>query len=44
VMVNRRFLPRVLRPALWREIGVLGCSAFYAYFAFYAIRAFFRNF
>jgi len=21
---------------------VLGCSAFYAYFAFYAIRAFFR--
>jgi len=44
VMVNRRFLPRVLRPALWREIAVLGCSAFYAYFAFYAIRAFFRNF
>jgi hypothetical protein len=43
VMVNRRFLPRVLRPALWREIGVLGCSAFYAYFAFYAIRAFFRS-
>jgi hypothetical protein len=42
VMVNRRFLPRALKPALWREIGVLGCSAFYAYFAFYAIRAFFR--
>ena len=42
VMVNRRFLPRVLRPSLWREIGVLGCSAFYAYFAFYAIRAFVR--
>ena len=39
VWVNRRFLPRALRPALWREIGVLGCSAFYAYFAFYAIRA-----
>src|SRR6185436_15292153 len=44
VMVNRRFLPRAVRPALWREIGVLGCSAFYAYFAFYAIRAFFRSF
>jgi hypothetical protein len=43
VWVNRRFLPRALRPALWREIGVLGCSAFYAYFAFYAIRAFFRS-
>jgi hypothetical protein len=43
VRVNRRFLPRALRPALWREGGVLLCSAFYAYFAFYAIRAFFRS-
>ncbi|PYQ39597.1 MAG: hypothetical protein DMF77_20985 [Acidobacteria bacterium] len=43
VRVNRRFLPPALRPALWREIGVLGCSAFYAYFAFYAIRAFFQT-
>jgi len=43
VRVNRRFLPRALRPALWREGGVLLCSAFYAYFAFYAIRAFFQT-
>jgi len=38
VMVNRRFLPRAVRPAPWREAGVLLCSAFYAFFAFFAIR------
>ena len=31
-LVNRRFLPKVLRPPLWREAGLLLCSAFYAFF------------
>jgi hypothetical protein len=43
VIVNRRFLPRAVRPPLWREAGVLLCSAFYAYFAFFAIRAVLRS-
>jgi len=34
-LVNRRFLPRVLRAPLWREIGLLACSAFYAFFAYF---------
>jgi hypothetical protein len=38
VIVNRKFLPRAVRPALWREAGVLLCSAFYAFFAFFVIR------
>ena len=37
-LVNRRFLPRELRPALWREIALLLCSAFYAFFSFFVIR------
>jgi hypothetical protein len=36
--VNRRFLPRELRPPLWREIALLLCSAFYAFFAIFVIR------
>jgi hypothetical protein len=31
--VNRRFLPRTLRPPLWREVLLIGCSAFYGFFA-----------
>jgi hypothetical protein len=37
-LVNRRFLPRAVRPALWRELGLLACSAFYAFFAFFVVR------
>ncbi len=37
-LVNRRFLPRVLRPAPWREAGLLVCSAFYAFFAWFGLR------
>ncbi len=37
-LVNRRFLPPALRPPLWREIGLLLCSAFYAFFAYFVIR------
>jgi len=38
-LVNRRFLPPAVRPALWREAGLLACSAFYAFFAFYVVRS-----
>jgi hypothetical protein len=38
LIVNRRFLPRALRPPLWRELSLVVCSAFYAFFAFFAIR------
>ena len=27
-LVNRRFLPKAVRPPLWREIGLLTCSGF----------------
>lgn len=27
--VNRRFLPKALRPVWWREVGLLGCGLFY---------------
>ena len=37
-LVNRRFLPQGVRPPLWREIGLLTCSAFYAFFAYFVIR------
>jgi len=37
-MVNRRFLPRALRPAPWREAALLACSAFYAYFSWFGIQ------
>jgi hypothetical protein len=36
--VNRRFLPRELRPALWKEILLLSCAAFYAVFSFFVLR------
>jgi hypothetical protein len=37
-LVNRRFLPKALRPALWRELSLLACAAFYAFFSFFVIR------
>jgi hypothetical protein len=42
-LVNRRFLPRDVRPPLWREIGLLACSAFYAFFTFFVVRDLFRT-
>ena len=36
--VNRRFLPRGLRPPLWREILLLCCAAFYGFFSFFVFR------
>ena len=43
VLVNRRFLPAAVRGARWREAGVLLCSAFYAYFAFFTFRGVIRS-
>jgi len=37
-LVNRRFLPRAIRPRPWREAGLLACSAFYAFFAWFGLR------
>jgi hypothetical protein len=42
-LVNRRFLPKRVRPAWWREAGLLACSAFYAFFAFFVIRNLVRS-
>jgi hypothetical protein len=42
-LVNRRFLPPAVRPARWREAILLGCSAFYAFFAFFVIRDLLRS-
>ena len=42
-LVNRRFLPAGVRPALWREVGLLTCSAFYAFFAYFVIRDLIRS-
>ncbi len=41
--VNRRFLPRALRPALWREALLLACVAFYAFFSWFGMRAVFAS-
>ena len=40
-LVNRRFLPSV-RPPLWREVGLLACSAFYA-FLYFVVRDLIRS-
>ena len=41
LVVNRRFLPRELRPPLWREAAVLLCTAFYGTFAVVSLRSLF---
>jgi hypothetical protein len=43
VLVNRRFLPAAVRAPLWRDLGVLTCSAFYAFFAFFVLRDVLRS-
>lgn len=42
-LVNRRFLPKALRPPLWREAGLILCSAFYAFFAYFVVRDLLRS-
>jgi hypothetical protein len=36
--LNRRFLPPALRPPLWREVLLLGCAGFYAFFSFFVFK------
>jgi hypothetical protein len=43
-LVNRRFLPRAVRPAWWQEAGLLACSGFYAFFAYFVVRDLLRSF
>jgi hypothetical protein len=40
-LVNRRFLPKAVQPPLWREAGLLLCSAFYAFFAYFVVKSLF---
>jgi hypothetical protein len=42
-LVNRRFLPKAVRAPLWRELGLLACSAFYAFFAYFVVRDLLRS-
>src|SRR5918993_283804 len=42
-IVTRRFLPKALRPPAWREAGLLVCSAFYAFFAYFVVRDLIRS-
>lgn len=39
LLVNRRFLPRPLRPPLWREAALLSCVLFYSFFSWFGLRA-----
>ena len=43
LIVNRRFLPAAIRPPLWREVALLLCVAFYAFFSFFVIRNVIRS-
>lgn len=38
LIVNRTFLPKAVRPALWREAVLVGCVLFYMFFSFFVIR------
>jgi hypothetical protein len=38
LIVNRRFLPKAVRPSALREAGLVACTLFYAFFAFFFLR------
>ena len=42
-LVNRRFLPREIRPSVWRECALWSCVLFYALFSFFVIRSLIRS-
>ncbi len=44
LQVNRRFLPAAIRPPLWRQLGLITCSLFYASFSYFAIRSIVQSF
>ena len=35
--------PPALRPPLWREMGLIACSAFYAFFTWFVVRDLLRS-
>jgi hypothetical protein len=37
--VNRRFLPRVLRPRWWKQLALLACASWYFFMSFMALDA-----
>jgi hypothetical protein len=37
--VNRRFLPRALRPRWWKQVGLLACVGWYLFMSFMALDA-----
>jgi hypothetical protein len=37
--VNRRFLPRAIRPSLWSEAALVLCVLFYSFFSWLGLRA-----
>jgi hypothetical protein len=43
LIVNRRFLPPAVRPPLWREMALLACSGFYAFFTYWVARDVLRS-
>jgi hypothetical protein len=43
LIVNRRFLPKAIRPPLWREIALFGCVVFYSFFSFFVVRSLVRS-
>ncbi len=38
LIVNRKFLPAAVRPKLWRELLLVACVLFYAFFTFFVVR------
>jgi hypothetical protein len=44
LIVNRRFLPKAVRPSRLREAALVACTLFYAFFAFFFLRDVGRNF
>jgi uncharacterized protein YhhL (DUF1145 family) len=44
LLVNRRFLPKAVRPAPWREAALLACVAFYAFFSWFGLQDVVRGF
>ena len=44
LLVNRRFLPKAVRPTPWREAALLACVAFYAFFSWFGLQDVVRSF
>ena len=44
LIVNRRFLPKAVRPPLWREAMLVFCVIFYGFFSYFVIRNIIQSF